>query len=52
MVLAYNPELKTPDQLPKTFKEFAEDTSLKGRISMGNPLTLRHHHGRRRHPVR
>ena len=39
MVLAYNPELKTPDQLPKTFKEFAEDTSLKGRISMGNPLT-------------
>ena len=39
MVLAYNPELKTPDQLPKTFKEFAEDTSLKGRISMGNPLS-------------
>ena len=39
MVLAYNPELKTPEELPKTFKEFAEDTSLKGRISMGNPLT-------------
>ena len=39
MVLAYNPELKTPDQLPKTFKKFAEDTSLKGRISMGNPLS-------------
>ena len=39
MVLAYNPDLYTPDQLPKTFKEFAEDTSLKGLISMGNPLT-------------
>ena len=39
MVLAYNPELKTPEELPKTFKEFAEDPSLKGRISMGNPLT-------------
>lgn len=39
MVLAYNPELKTKDELPKTFKDFAYDTSLKGRISMGNPLT-------------
>ena len=39
MVIAYNPELYTPDQLPKTFKEFAEDPSLKGLISMGNPLT-------------
>lgn len=39
MVLAYNPDLYTPEQLPKTFKEFAEDTSLKGLISMGNPLT-------------
>ena len=39
MVLAFNPELKTPDQLPKTFKEFAEDPALKGRISMSNPLT-------------
>ncbi len=39
MVIAYNPELYTPDQLPKTFKEFAEDPSLKGQISMGNPLT-------------
>ena len=39
MVLAYNPELKTPDQLPKTFYDFAYDTSLKGRTSMGNPLT-------------
>ena len=39
MVLAYNPEKYTPDQLPKTFKAFAEDTSLKDKISMGNPLT-------------
>ena len=39
MVLAYNPELKTPEELPKTFKEFAETEGLKGKISMGNPLT-------------
>ena len=39
MVLAYNPEKYSPEELPKTFKEFAEDTSLKGKISMGNPLT-------------
>ena len=39
MVLAYNPELKTPEELPKTFKEFAENPALKGKISMGNPLT-------------
>lgn len=39
MVMAYNPEKKNPEELPKTFKEFAENTSLKGRISMGNPLT-------------
>ena len=39
MVLAYNPELKTPEELPKTFKEFAENEALKGKISMGNPLT-------------
>ena len=39
MVLAYNPEKYSPEELPKTFKEFAEDTSLKDQISMGNPLT-------------
>lgn len=39
MVMAYNPEKHTPEELPKTFKEFAEDPSLKGKISMGNPLT-------------
>ncbi len=39
MVLAYNPELYSPDELPKTFYDFAFDPSLKGQISMGNPLT-------------
>ncbi len=39
MVLAYNPDLHTPEELPKTFKDFAFDESLKGKISMGNPLT-------------
>lgn len=39
MVLAYNPEKYTMDQVPHTFKDFAEDESLKGVISMGNPLT-------------
>lgn len=39
MVMAYNPDKKSPDELPKTFKAFAEDPALKGRISMGNPLT-------------
>ena len=44
MVLAYNPEMEADwaakgITIPKTFKAFAEDTSLKGYISMGNPLT-------------
>lgn len=39
MVLAHNPELKTTEELPKTFKEFAENEALKGRTSMSNPLT-------------
>jgi len=39
MVLAYNPELHKPEDLPKTFYDFANDSSLKGQISMGNPLT-------------
>ncbi len=39
MVLAYNPDMVKEDELPKTFKEFAEDPSLKGKISMSNPLT-------------
>ena len=39
MVLAYNPEKYSAEELPKTFKAFAEDGSLKDQISMGNPLT-------------
>ena len=44
MVLAYNPEMVDAwaakgVTIPKTFKDFAYDTSLKGYISMGNPLT-------------
>ena len=44
MVLAYNPE-KVDEwaakgvTIPKTFKDFAFDTNLKGLISMGNPMT-------------
>ena len=44
MVLAYNPEMvdawaKKGVTIPKTFKDFAGDPSLKGYISMGNPMT-------------
>ena len=39
IVLAYNPEKYSADDLPHSFKEFAEDPSMKGMISMGNPLT-------------
>lgn len=40
MVLAYNPEKYSPEELPKTFKEFATASDdLKGQISMGNPLS-------------
>ncbi|MBP3913927.1 MAG: ABC transporter substrate-binding protein [Lachnospiraceae bacterium] len=39
MVLGYNPDLYNKEELPKTFKEFAEDTSVKDMISMSNPLT-------------
>ena len=39
MVLAYNPERYTVDELPRTFKDFAEDESLAGLISMSNPLS-------------
>lgn len=39
MVLAYNPELYSADALPASFHDFAYDQSLKGQISMGNPLT-------------
>lgn len=39
MVLAYNPELYDIDELPQSFYDFANDESVKGYISMGNPLT-------------
>ena len=39
MVLAYNPEKFDKKDLPKSFKDFAYDESLKGVISMPNPLT-------------
>jgi len=39
MVLAYNPDRYSLDEVPKTFYDFAYDKSLKGKISMGNPLT-------------
>ena len=44
MVLAYNPELEAEwaakgVTIPRTFKDFAYDPSLKGYISMSDPLT-------------
>ena len=44
MVLAYNPEMEESwaskgVNIPKTFKDFAYDPSLKGYISMSDPLT-------------
>ena len=39
MVLAYNPEKYSADELPNSFYDFANDESVKGMISMGNPLT-------------
>ena len=39
MVLAYNPDLYSKDDLPNSFYDFAYDESVKGMISMGNPLT-------------
>jgi ABC-type Fe3+ transport system, periplasmic component len=39
MVLAYNPDKYKKADLPNTFKDFANDPSVKGKISMSNPLT-------------
>jgi iron(III) transport system substrate-binding protein len=39
MVLAYNPEKYSKDSLPNSFEDFVKDTSVKGSISMSNPLT-------------
>jgi iron(III) transport system substrate-binding protein len=39
MVLAYNPEMNDKDSIPNSFEDFAKDSSVKGSISMSNPLT-------------
>ena len=39
MVLAYNPEKYKKEDLPQSFKDFAASASVKGAISMPNPLT-------------
>lgn len=39
MVLAYNPELKSKDEIPNSFYDFAYNEAVKGKISMSNPLT-------------
>lgn len=39
MVLAYNPEMYKKEEVATSFKDFAYNTSLKGSISMSNPLT-------------
>lgn len=39
MVLAYNPEKNDKSALPQSMKSFAEDRTMKGKLSMSNPLT-------------
>ncbi len=39
MVLAYNPEMAAQDEVAQSFQDFATMESLKGAISMGDPLT-------------
>lgn len=39
MVLAYNPEMYSKDEIPNSFYDFAFDTSVKDQISMSNPLS-------------
>ena len=39
MILAYNPEKFKKEDLPQSFKDFAESESMKGAGSMPNPLT-------------
>ena len=39
MVLAYNPEKYAKNAIPNSHRDFAFDTSVKGAISMSNPLT-------------
>lgn len=39
MVLAYNPDLYSKDQVATSFEDFVTNPDLKGYISMGNPLS-------------
>jgi len=39
MVLAYNPEKFAKNTIPNSLKDFAFDASVKGAVSMSNPLT-------------
>ncbi len=39
MVLAYNPDLYSEDEVATSFEDFANNPDLKGMISMSNPLT-------------
>lgn len=39
MVLAYNPDMYSTDEVATTFKDFATNPDLKDYISMGNPLS-------------
>ena len=39
MVLAYNPDLYDLSEVPGSMKDFAEDTSMKGTLSMSDPLS-------------
>ena len=39
MVLAYNPEKFAKSSIPNSLRDFAFDTSVRGAVSMSNPLT-------------
>ena len=39
MVLAYNPQRHSRNSIPNSFYDFAHDESVRGAISMSNPLT-------------
>lgn len=39
MVLAYNPDINDKASVPHSMKDFAADRSMKGKLSMSNPLT-------------
>lgn len=39
MVLAYNPDIYKKSEVPNTMKDFAYDHSMKGTLSMSDPLT-------------